>query len=795
MRKKRKIAIISLLVIVLIFVGLWITSNYIASKALPDYDADISLEGLKSEVKVYRDSFGVPHVIADNEEDLYRVTGYITAQDRLWQMDLLRRVTTGRLSEIFGSDMIDADRLFRALRISEKSDSILAVIDPEVKLALEAFSDGVNQYIEQGDFSFEFAVLSYEPEKWQAQHSVNLIGYMAWTLSSAWHSEIPLMKLQEKLDSAHFSEIVADMSLQKNYIFPDFSFSDSLELDTALLSAFDKVKEIAPPVFQASNNWAVSGEKSVNGKPIFANDMHLGLMIPGVWSQIHQKIPGELDVTGVILPGQPFVISGHNADIAWGMTNVMIDDVDFYIEKINPDNPNQYRFNGTWRDMEIRKEKIKTDKGETKEISLRFTHRGPVVSKIKDLSNKTVSMRWLGNENSNELLGVYLLNRAENMQDFKRACRHFVSVSQNIAYADTKGNIGLQTCAGIPKRKAPGYLVFSGETDEYDWKGLVPFDSLPNSYNPESGFVYSANQRTVGKDYPYYISVWFDLPNRAERIRQTLQETDKMSVQDFKELQNNQVSYLAEKFVPEILDAINPYRLRKNEAKAYEILERWDYNYHPDSAAPLIFEKFYHVFAQKLLADEMGDSLFEEFGKYDLQIDYFMDKLIVNKKSVWCDDITTDTKEDFAITALTAFKRTIGLLTNELGENPEIWHWGELHKVNLEHPLGKVKLLDWAFNLNRLLPAGGAGHTVAPFSYPYNEPFYAKHGASHRHIYPTADFDKSQSVIPTGISGIPASEHYCDQTEIYLQGKYHSDYFSTEKIEASAKYKSVFSPK
>lgn len=795
MKRKYKFLLWTLsIVLVLVGVAYFAAQNF-AKSALPDYNATIKLKGLKEEVKVYRDSLGIPHIEAKNEADLYLVTGYVMAQDRLWQMDLLRRLTQGRLAEIFGTDLINTDLLFRALQISEKSEKIWAEARPDVKLAATAFSDGVNQYIEEGQLPFEFSVLGYKPEQWIPQNSVNLIGYMAWSLNSGWNSELTLMQLQQKMDSAHFAELIPEMSYHHVHIFPDSSSTVSLP-DSTLMSAFNIVSEILPPIFEASNNWAVSGKKSTTGAPIFANDMHLGLMIPGVWSQIHQTVPGKLDVTGVILPGQPFIIAGHNADIAWGMTNVMIDDIDFYIETINPENRNEYKFNGSWRKMRTDTVSISDDKGNKHQKEIRYTHRGPIISGMKKISDKEISMHWLGSEPSNELLGVFLLNRAKDWTSFREAASQFVSVSQNIAYADKSGNIGLQTSAGVPKRSAPGYLVYPGDTEKYDWKGFVPFDSLPSMYNPERGYVYSANNKTTGDSYPHYISAWFDLPNRAERIRSTLAEKEKLSVEDFKLLQNNQKSILAEQFMPSIKSHIPEVLLQNHELRAFNYLTRWDYVYHPDSIAPTIFEKFYMNFAKLMLADEMGDTLFLKFAEFDLQIDYFLNQTIKRDSSVWSDDISTPKKnEQLGDIMLKAFQRTVGELTNTLGENPNKWAWGKVHKLDLQHPLGKVKMLDIAFNLNRLHPVGGSFHTVSPYSYPFDQnTFYAKQGASHRHIYTLDNFDNSQTIIPTGVSGIPGSQHYCDQTEDFVKGKYHADRFSSESVKRQAKYVSTFVP-
>ena len=360
------------------------------------------------------------------------------AQDRLWQMDLLRRVTMGRLSEIFGDDMISVDVLFRALRITEKSMIILDSTSNGIKECLEAYADGINQFIEQNTdkLPVEFKILGYKPDKWEAFHSINLIGYMAWSLKAGWEN-LCLEDMRNKLGDEKLMELLPNITTQKSLVFPPGEESHYADIFGDIIK-----RKIAPEVFYASNNWAVSGTKSQSGKPLFANDMHLDYNIPGTWFQIHQVVEGELNVTGLALPGQPLIIAGHNENIAWGMTNTYVDNLDFYEEKINPENKNQYELNGEWKDLLIKKEIIKGKKGKETEKVLRFTHRGPVISDFRGNLDKVISMKWIGNMYSNELRAVYKLNRAENWNDFKEAVKGFVSISQNINYADKAGNIG-----------------------------------------------------------------------------------------------------------------------------------------------------------------------------------------------------------------------------------------------------------------------------------------------------------------------------------------------------------------
>ncbi|HIP47838.1 MAG TPA: penicillin acylase family protein [Lutibacter sp.] len=785
---KKILKIIASLVVILI-IGSYFFIQSIAKSGLPDYNETVALTGLKEEVKIYRDEFGIPHIIAKNEADLYRVTGYLTAQDRMWQMDLLRRVTQGKLAEIFGEKMIGADQLFRSLQISEKSEKTLLKSDKEISSALEAFSDGVNQYIANDDLSFEFKVLGYKPELWKPEHSINLIGYMAWNLSTAWGSEISMFKVKQGVSKEIYDEIMVDIDYQNDVVYPNFT--DKLITSNNLLNEYDKVKEIVPEIFNASNNWVVSGKKSATGKPIFANDMHLGLNIPGIWSQIHQHVEGKLDVTGVLLPGQPFVIAGHNDRIAWGMTNVGVDTMDFYIETVNKDTT-QYMLDGKWKDFIIKKELIHTKEGQTIEKINRFTHRGPVISGFKK-TNKLISMHWTGNEESNDIRTLFLLNRAKNWTEFKDACSSFKAVSQNIAYADVDGNIGLQCSAGIPIRPAKGNQIFPGETSQYDWNSFYPFEKLPYTYNPDCGYVFSANNRTTTSD-SLYISSWFALPNRSNRIEQMLKEKERLSISDFKDMHTDVHSVMVDDMKPIIIKALANQKLSQIQTDAFNKLSNWNNELTKDSSEALIFETLYKTLGKNIVKDELGTELYNEFKKVNVLSSYMIDRIFKERESILCDDTNTkDYVENLDDIIVISFKETITSLSEQFGNSVVSWKWGDKHKLLLEHPLGKNKMLDYIFNLNRTYDAGGSFHTVNVFAYKSN--YIAHHGASQRHIYSTANWDNSQTIIPTGISAIPASKHYCDQSEMYMNGEYHSDYISLEKIKELAVYKNSFQPK
>ncbi|MFH0842942.1 MAG: penicillin acylase family protein [Bacteroidota bacterium] len=786
-----KTILLSLLALIVIAVaaGLILISG-IKRGALPDYEGEQTLVGLTEEVTVYRDHRGMPHIYAGNDHDLYFAVGYVMAQERLWQMDLIRRATTGRLSEIFGSDYVQTDLFLRSLEMTAKSKMVLSDEEPAILEAMQAYADGVNKYVSEAGKKLppEFRLLGYKPDPWKLEDLANIIGYMGWDLASDnLTSDIFYYRLTQKFGAEKAAELIPDWKAVNSFVYPGFKLSDELIKDVqGFISSMDKLEALGIASFSGSNNWAVTGTRTETGKPILSNDMHLSFGSPGIWIQMHQVIPGRLNVTGVIVPGQPMVVAGHNEKIAWGMTNLMVDDIDLFAEKINPENENQYYFNGEWKNMVIREEIIKIKGGDADTLQIKFTHRGPVISGFRNIDDACLTMRWSGYDYSDEIKAVYMLNRASDWNDFRTALGSFRSVSQNFVYADVDGNIGLNTGGGIAIRKGSGTMIRNGETDEFDWKGYVPFDQLPSSYNPENGYVSSANNRTVPDDYPYYIGTGFSMPYRINRIRQMLDEKEIFSIEDFKRMITDQRSDYAALLTPFIL-RLNDKKgeLTPAEADALATLGSWDYEMNADLIAPSLFEFFRMSFGQNLLSDELGDLSGQMFG---LARDYYIYRILSTGPDSWVDNINTPEKETLDDIILKSFKDCIATITTQYGEDKSAWKWGDIHKIVISHPLGSaVPLIDKVFGFNsEPLRVGGSNHTVSPYS--YQPGFVINHGASERHIFNTANWDESLTIIPTGASGIPANEFYLSQTKAYVNREFYKDAFSDEAVKAAAKY-------
>jgi penicillin G amidase len=572
MRTIKKILLaLGLIAVIAVITGIFLLRG-IKNGALPEYEGEINCPALGSDVTVYRDERGMPHIYAENEHDLYYSVGYISAQERLWFMDFIRRVTTGRLSEVLGDKLVSADKFLRCLEMTTKSLSLLSKEDPAILSYMQDYTDGVNAYIESAGKNLppEFRILGYKPDPWKLEDIANIIGYMSWDLAKDnMYSDIFYYRLTQKLGAEKASQLIPDWKATDAVAFPGFILDEALLNDAlSFISSLDTLDAMGVATFSGSNNWAVSGNRSKTGKPILANDMHLSFNSPGIWMQMHQVIPGKLNVTGVLVPGEPFIVAGHNEKIAWGETNLMVDDIDLFAEKINPQNENQYYFNSEWRDMDVKKEIINIKGGRKDSIIIKYTHRGPIISGYRNIKNTSLSMRWSGYDYSDELRTVCLLNRANGWNDFRSSINTFIAASQNFVYADVDGNIGLNTGGGIPIRKGSGTAIRNGETDEYDWKGYVPFEQLPTILNPENGYVSSANNKTVIEGYPYYISSEFALPYRINRIRQMLDEKDVFGIEDFRDMILDQHSDYAALLTPLILKLND----RKDDLTADEAL-------------------------------------------------------------------------------------------------------------------------------------------------------------------------------------------------------------------------------
>ncbi len=790
---KVSLAVIAVIIVAILLAGAIIVPS-LRKSGLPELSGEKNIAGLTADVRVIRDERGVPHIYASNEHDLYFMTGYITAQERLWQMDMVRHATQGRLSELFKRDMFDTDYFLRALGMPEKSRLVLENEDPEILAGLQAYADGVNAWIGETGKKLppEFRILGYEPEPWTMVDITNIIGFIGWDLASSnLSNEITNYKLGMKLGPEKAAELIADWNLVDEVVFPDFRLDEKIFNDAmAAIGSMKQLEELGIVTLSGSNNWAVSGTRSETGKPILSNDMHLGLNVPGFWMQVHQVIPGKLNVTGVVFPGEPFVVAGHNDRIAWGMTNLGVDDIDLFVETVDSTG-NNYLYNGEWLPIREVEHVLKMNDDSSQTRVIKYTHHGPVISGMRGIDDAVLTMRWSGYDHSDEIKAVYLLNRAGNWDEFRTALSNFRAISQNFAYADVEGNIGLNTGGGVPVRKGTGLLPRRGDTDEYEWKGYVPFDLLPSSFNPEEGFVSSANQRTVDKNYPFFISGDFSMPYRIMRIREMAAEKQVLGIEDFKRMITDNHSAYAAMLTPVILkEAETISDMDETEKAAIEELKGWDYSMDASLIAPSLFEFIRIEMARHLLGDELGELYGSSLGR---QHDFYIYSMLKKGPDRWVDNINTPEEENMEMIIVQSIRSAVDTLSARYGVYGPGWQWGKIHTLTLEHPLGAVKILDRLLGLNsKTYAVGGSYHTVEPYSFRDN--FTANHGASERHIFNTADWDQSLTVIPTGTSGIPGSPFYLSQSDTYVNNGFYTEPFTETAVEAAKKYEMVFRP-
>lgn len=790
---KVTLTVLAVIITVALLAGLIIVPA-LRKSGLPDLNGEKNLSGLTADVKVIRDERGVPHIYASNEHDLYFMTGYITAQERLWQMDMVRHATQGRLSELFKRDMFETDYFLRALGMPKKSQMVLEREDPAILATLQAYTDGVNSWIAECGSKLppEFRILGYKPEPWTMIDITNIIGFIGWDLASSnLSNEINNYKLARKLGPEKASELIADWNMVDEVVFPDFRLDDKLlDKATDAIGSMEELEKLGIVTLSGSNNWAVSGSRSETGKPILSNDMHLGFNVPGFWMQIHQVIPGKLNVTGVLFPGEPFIIAGHNDRIAWGMTNLSVDDIDLFVETVDSTG-NNYLYNGEWLPFRTEEHILKMGPDSSQTRFIKYTRHGPVISGMQGIDDAVLTMCWTGYDYSDEIKAVYNLNRASGWDEFRTALSQFRSISQNFAYADVDGNIGLNTGGGIPVRKGTGLLPRKGDTDEFEWKGYVPFELLPSSFNPENGFVSSANQRTVDESYPFFISGEFSMPYRIMRIREMAAEKQILGIEDFKRMITDNHSAYAALLTPVIISNASANGADdKKISTVIEELKGWNYDMNASLVAPTLFEFVRIELARHIMLDELDELYGSALGR---QHDFYIYSMVNQGPDEWVDNTDTPEKETMEIIIAQSIRAAWDTLTARYGEYSDSWQWGKIHTFTLEHPMGGVKILNRLLGLNsKTYGIDGSYHTVEPYAYRDN--FRAHHGASERHIFNTADWDKSLTVIPTGTSGIPGSPFYLSQTDTYVNDGFYSEPFSEAAVEAAKKHEMIFRP-
>ena len=785
----------SLLVIIIVLFAL---SFFMLKKALPDYNGERKLKGLKDEVIIYRNNFAVPLIKAQSDEDAAFALGYVHAQERLFQMDVARRAGEGRLSEVFGSKTVPIDRMFRTVGISAIAEANYGKLNPLSKRILEAYSKGVNAYLQdsKGKYSIEFALLGYDPYPWKPEHSLIIAKMMGWELNLSWWTDFTFAQLIQKFGTEKTKELLPDFPENSPTIIPgDMKGyaavrSDLMEVDRQFRNLTGFVG-----THIGSNSWVVNGSMSASGKPVIANDPHLAFTAPCRWYFAMIRAAGW-NAEGFTLPGLPAIVIGKNEHISWTMTNVMADDADFYVEKIDSTGTN-YSLNGSWKKLSIEKDTIHVKDSSDVVYEIKRTHRGPVISDIHPfkimypntgIKTGAISMRWTGFEFSDELFAALSINKAKNWEEFKNGVRYFTLPGQNFVYADDKGNIGYICAARLPIRPGnAGSLVNDGTTDKNDWTGFVPYEEMPKLFNPAQNFIATANNKTV-QNFKYHISNIWEPSSRIDRITELLKSKGRHSVEDYKKYQLDFVSPYAKKIVPYILSAFENVKVNdKNLVLALELFKNWDFEMNAGSQVPSIYTRFFQFLIKNTFEDEMGEDLLKEYV-FLANVPYrIIPKMLEENRSPFFDDVRTpqvETRDDIIRKSMAD---ALSDLEKNYGNDPAMWQWGDIHNLTFKHMFhGASWLLDKVINIGPFR-IGGDGTTVFNTEYSFPELYEQSPtgrgphrstryenilGPSMRFIYDYGDPDHFIFILPTGESGHFMSSHYRDMSRMWLQGNY-----------------------
>ena len=783
----------------LLFIVYYSFQSFLAPTSIP-YEGTISDLDVEDKVEVYFDDYGVPSVFASNDSDMFKAAGYIGARDRLFQMSFMKYAYKGQLSLVLNDSLFAEDTFLRTLGFEKIAKETLEKVPSSTLQHLEDTCFGINTYVQSlspQDYPLEFKLIGVEKLPiFEPLDIVALSTMMAWELQGGWDSELFFGAINEQLGSDYLNEILP---------FYNDSFITIASNDVLLKSYQDfasdtkKIREILKTDRDGygSNVWVVSGSKTDTGFPLLANDPHLSYGQPPWWYEIRLK-SDNYNFGGYGLYGFPLPVIGHNDHIGWGFTNVMTDDMDFYVETLNEDKT-QYMLDGIWKDLKIEQETISLKSGDKKTIIIRSTHRGPIVSDIHPDAkgqSKAISFKWTEFDAFDETTALFMLAKATNWDEFSDASKLFGAPGQNWTYADKDGNIGWRPNSKIPIRLGAEQLIpFDGSTSKHDWTGYVPFDEMPYVYNPEKGYISNGNNKTIDDDYPYYISRYWADPSRGEQIDRRLKVNSKLDVEDMKSILNEITSPFAQEYSTLFIKNYSE-GFSENGDEIYDILNGWDGVESIDSDATVVFHAIYIQLVQNLFQDELqsfGSDSFDTFYSLKYIRSLAIRSIFDRNATLWVDNVLTSKKETLNDIVNQSFDDAHDFLTKNYG-NPKELTWGDVHQVTYRHRLNGDPLVKRFINFSiGPFPMAGSGMTPRAASYSVSDPFDVRAGSSMRRVIDFANFDNGFSILPTGQSGVFKSPHYRDQTSLYNKGKFKPFKFSESVIkEDSTMRKLIF---
>lgn len=814
-------------IIVVLSIVLSVLGKSTARRSFPQVEGELEFPALDAEVDIYRDEHGIPHIYASSLHDLFFAQGYVHAQERFWQMDFWRHIGSGRLSEMFGEDQAETDAFLRTMGWGRLAEQELAESSPEAVAILTAYAEGVNAYLaghSGSAISLEYAILGlltpdYEPEPWTPVHSLTWAKAMAWDLRGNIDVEIERALLMKVFTPQQLADLYPAYPSDHPVIVESFpveaarvqesSATAFIPAEAALLTASRNLALLDPLLGPGgtgigSNSWAVSGQLTESGMPLLANDPHLGIQMPSIWYQIglHCRPKSEAcpyEVAGFSFAGVPGVVIGHNDRIAWGFTNNGPDVMDLYIEKVNPQNPNQYEVNGQWVDFETRTETILVGGGEAVEVTVRSTRHGPVISDVYGLEefgeqagmdlpeNFVVALRWTALEPAHIFEAIWGFNKAQGWDEFRAAARSFTVPAQNLLYADVDGNIGYQEPGNVPvRRNGDGRLPVPGWTDDYEWSGYIPFDDLPFVLNPESGYIVTANNQSVPRDYPYLVTTDWDYGFRAGRIVEMIENAPgPIDIAYIQQMQGDSYNANAATLVPILSGLDLP---PGTPARALDLLENWDFQNRADSQAAAVFEWFWWDLLTRVFADEpFPEGYLPGGGSRWYQV---MRDLVNDPGSAWWDDKGTEgdveSRDDlFAL----VFVEAVSQMEEKYGSDISRWPaWGDLHTATFRNQtLGEsgIGLIESIFNRGPF-PTGGGESIVNATGWTVGVGFEVDWLPSMRMIVDLGDLRNSVTVHTTGQSGHAYHPHYIDLASLWANVQYYPMLWNEQAVVSSA---------
>lgn len=797
----KRVLIITVALIVIFIVGVY----FYLQSFKPQYEGEVSIQGLTQDVEIYFDDYGIPHIYAQNEEDAYFAMGYVHAQERLFQMTLIKRAGSGRLAEIFGEEIVPVDRFFRTIGIRENAkisaQKYMSERKEPYQKAMWAYIDGVNAYIENGKMPLEFAILGLEREKFTPEDMYSLMGYMIYIVNIGLKTDPLLTRIHSKLGENYMKDLAIDWQegTTKIPVYPELKRQspDSTEKNEELAVTTSNLFDNLPvPMWTGSNSWVVAGKKTKSGKTFFANDTHLAFAQPSVWYETHLEYPG-FSSYGNYVAGLPVAALGHTPHHAWGITLLLNDSDDLYQEKLNPDNPNQVKFKDTWEDMKIRQEVINIKGKEPLKFEVKTTRHGPIINDcaedIQKMTQEPISYFLTQTQFPSQLpQAFYNFTKAKNTKEFEQACSLIHAPGYNIMYSDVEGNIAWWAVAKLIKRPqhVNSKLILNGYDGKDEPLGFYDFTENPKSINPPSGFITTANNQPDSVRGVLYTG-YYAVEDRAKRITEILEKEDQWDTQKMQKMILDGISPNAPLLAKEIVKVLEEQgqNFNQNQKTGIELLKNWDGQHSLENIEPTIYYKLvYHMLAEAML-DELGKEDFRALLDLPI-IEKSIPLLLENIQSPWWDNINTNKKENRQEIIFKAFEKTISEIEEQLGDNPNDWKWQEVHTITHAHPFGiQGGPLAWFFNIGPL-PINGGNHVINNNYFHLNGEgeYPVLLGPAVRILIDYADAENSVSVLPTGQSGNVMSKHYDDQAQMFVDGKFRKQMRNeTEIKEKSSK--------